>query len=200
LARIEGGEDGFQSVFNGKDLSGWIGAVGNYDVVDGAIHCKPGHGGNLLTKDEYNDFVARLEFKLPPGGNNGLAIRAASPEGDMAYDASEIQVLDDSSAQYKDLKPFQFHGSLYGLAPATRGYLRPVGEWNSEEVTVKGDHVTVRLNGYEILDADLAKVREKPADGREHPGASRTSGHFGFCGHNEPVAFRNIRIKRLDSN
>ena len=144
--------------------------------------------------------MARLEFKLPPGGNNGLAIRAASPDGDMAYDATEIQVLDDSSDQYKDLKPFQFHGSLYGLAPATRGYLRPVGEWNSEEVTVKGDRVTVRLNGYEILDADLAKVREKPADGREHPGASRTSGHFGFCGHNEPVAFRNIRIKRLESN
>jgi 3-keto-disaccharide hydrolase len=199
LAEIGGGEQGFRSVFNGKDLSGWIGAVDSFDVVDGAIQCKSGHGGNLLTKDEYDNFVARLEFKLPPGGNNGLAIRASSPNGDMAYDAAEIQVLDDSADQYKDLHEYQYNGSLYGLAPATRGYLRPVGEWNYEEVMVDGNHVSVRLNGFEILNADLAKLREKPADGKKHPGASRTSGHFGFCGHNEPVAFRNIRIKRLDA-
>lgn len=199
LAEI-GGKEGFQSVFNGKDLSGWIGAVDSYVVADGAIQCTAGHGGNLLTKDTYDNFVARLEFKLPPGGNNGLAIRAGSADGEMAYEAAEIQVLDDTSERYKDLHEYQFNGSLYGLAPATRGYLRPIGEWNYEEVVVNGDHVTVRLNGYEILSADLAKLREKPADGRKHPGAARTSGHFGFCGHNEPVAFRNIRIKRLESH
>lgn len=194
------GDEGFQSVFNGSDLSGWIGAVDSYDVVDGTLQCKSGHGGNLLTKDSYDNFVVRLEFKLPPGGNNGLALRAKSPDGEMAYDAMEIQVLDDTASQYKDLHDYQFNGSLYGLAPATRGYLRPTGEWNFEEITVDGDRVTVRLNGFEILNAELAKLREKPADSKKHPGASRTSGHFGFCGHNEPVAFRNIRIKRLDSN
>ena len=45
--------------------------------------------------------------------------------------------------------------------------------------------------------ADLAKAREKPVDGQPHPGAERKSGHFGFAGHNDPVAFRNIRIKTL---
>lgn len=199
LAEI-GGEEGFQSVFDGKDLNGWIGAVNNYEVVDGAIRCKAGHGGNLLTKDRYDNFVARLEFKLPPGGNNGLAIRADSPDGEPAYDAVESQVLDDTAEVYKDLHEYQFHGSLYGLAPATRGYLRPTGEWNYEEVTVDGNQVTIRLNGFEILSTDLAKLREKPADGRPHPGAARTSGHFGFCGHNDPVAFRNIRIKRLEGH
>jgi len=199
LAEI-GGDVGFKPLFNGKDLSGWIGAVDSYEVVDGAIQCRSGHSGNLLTNDEYDNFVARLEFKLPPGGNNGLALRAGSPEDDIAHEGMEIQVLDDTSPQYKDLNAFQFNGSLYGLAPATRGYLRPVGEWNYEEVAVDGDRVIVRLNGFEILNADLAKLREKPADGRKHPGASRTSGHFGFCGHSEPVAFRNVRIKRLPSN
>jgi hypothetical protein len=196
LAEIAGSDNGFQSVFNGRDLSGWIGATEDYDVVDGCLQCKSGRGGNLLTREEYDNFVARLEFKLPPGGNNGLAIRAPT-KGDAAYEGIEIQVLDDTASKYKDLHDYQFHGSLYGLAPATRGYLRPLGEWNYEEVTVDGDRVIVRLNGYEIVNADLAKLREKPADGKKHPGAARTSGHFGFCGHNDPVAFRNIRLKRL---
>lgn len=197
LSQSHDADDEFQPLFNGKHLSGWIGAVGDYEVADGALQCKPGRGGNLLSKDTYGNFVLRFEFKLPPGGNNGLAIRAPAAADDLAYSAMELQVLDDSASQYADLHDYQFHGSLYGLAPATRGYLRPVGEWNFEEVTVDGDQVTVLLNGYEILNADIAKVREKPLDGKEHPGAFRTTGHVGFCGHSDPVAFRNIRIKRL---
>ncbi|MEX0642328.1 MAG: DUF1080 domain-containing protein [Pirellulales bacterium] len=200
LAQIEGDESGFESVFNGKDFSGWIGAVDNNEVVNGAIQCKAGRGGNLLTKDVYDNFVVRLEFNLPPGGNSGLAIRAGSSDDVAADEATEIQVLDDTAEQYRDLKECELNGSLYGLAPATRGYLRPVGEWNYEEVTVDGDHLTVRLNGFEVLNSNLAEVCEKPADGREHPGAARTSGHFGFCGEGDPVAFRNIRIKRLPGN
>jgi hypothetical protein len=197
LAKIRGGEEGFAPLFNGKDFSGWMGATDSYEVVDGAIQCKKGHGGNLITKREYDNFVVRLEFKLPPGGNNGLAIRVPTDVRDPAYDGMELQVLDDSADQYAELHDYQYHGSLYGLAAATRGYLRPAGEWNYQEVVVDGDRVEVHLNGFEILNADLAEVRKEPRDGREHPGAARTSGHFGFAGHNEPVAFRNIRIKRL---
>jgi hypothetical protein len=112
----------------------------------------------------------------------------------------ELQVLDDTSPQYAELQDYQFHGSLYGLAPSIRGYLRPAGEWNYEEAAVDGDHITVRLNGFEILSVNVDEVRQKPLDGQEHPGALRTSGHFGFCGHGDPVAFRNIRIKRLRAN
>jgi hypothetical protein len=197
LAEIGGGDDGFTSLFNGRDLAGWIGAADSYEVVDGAIRCKAGQGGNLLTDRQYENFVVRLEFKLPPGGNNGLAIRTPSPDVDAAYEGVELQVLDDSAPQYADLHDYQFHGSAYGLASAHRGYQRPAGEWNYQEVTVYGDRVEVRLNGTKILDMNLAEIGKSPRDGREHPGAARRSGHFGFCGHNDPVAFRNIRIKRL---
>lgn len=196
--RLLRGEEpsGFKSVFNGKDFEGWGGPVDNYEVKDGAIVCKPGKGGTIYTKDEYSDFVARLEIKLPPGGNNGLAIRYPG-EGDTAYvGMCELQVLDDSSPQYGTLDPRQYHGSAYGIVPAVRGYQRPVGEWNYEEVTVKGSTIKVELNGTIILDTDLSKVSDYMAKSA-HPGKDRTSGYFGFAGHNDPVMFRNISIKRL---
>jgi hypothetical protein len=192
------GDDGFETVFNGKDLEGWDGAVANYEVKDGAIVCKPKKGGILYTKPEYSDFVARLEFKLPPGGNNGLAIRYPGGPGDTAYQGMcELQILDDADPKYSRLDPRQAHGSAYGMVAAHRGYLRPVGEWNYQEVTVRGSTIKVELNGTLILDCDLSKVTEFMGN-RPHPGKDRTSGHFGFAGHNDPVAFRNIQIKRLE--
>jgi hypothetical protein len=191
------GNDGFTPLFNGRDLDGWQGATESYEVADGAVVCKPGKGGNLFTKDEFADFVVRLEYKLPPGGNNGLLPRYRG-EGDGAYDGlCEIQVLDDTHPKYAKLDPRQFNGSAYGMAAAKRGYLRPVGEWNFQEVTVKGSTVKVELNGTVILDADLSKVTDF-LGGRPHPGLKLTSGHFGFAGHNDPVAYRNVRAKRLD--
>ena len=197
LGEIKGDHSSFRPIFNGKDLSGWRGATDSYAAVDGELHCKSGKGHALLTDDTYDNFVVRLEFKLPPAGNNGLAIRAPDDVGDAAYEGMELQILDDCNEMYKNLHDYQSCGSLYGLAPARRGFLRPVGEWNFEEATIDGNHIVVNLNGYEILNVDLAEVREKPLDGKQHPGASRTAGHFGFCGHQDPVAFRNIRIKRL---
>ncbi len=189
-------DNGFKSVFNGVDFDGWAGPVENYEVKDGAIVCKPKKGGTIFTKDEYGDFVARLEFKLPPGGNNGLAIRYPG-SGDTAYGGMcELQVLDDDSKKYTTLDPRQFNGSAYGMVPAARGYLRPAGEWNFEEVTVKGSTIKVELNGSLILNCDLSKVKDYMANS-PHPGKDRTSGHFGFAGHNDPVAFRNVRIKPL---
>jgi len=183
--------EGFKSVFNGKNLEGWAGAVNNYEVRHGAILCKKGSGGNLFTKEQYADFVVRLEFKLPPAGNNGLAIRYPG-KGNPAYAGmTELQVL---SADYPGkLKDYQFHGSAYGMVPADKGYLRPVGQWNYQEVVVKGSTITVELNGNVILRADLSKVKT----GNRHPGKDLTKGHFGFAGHNDPVQFRSISIKRL---
>jgi hypothetical protein len=197
LVQIRGGDDAFEPLFNGKDFTGWIGATDSYEIVDGAIRCKAGHGGNLLTEREYGNFIVRFQFQLPPGGNNGLAIRSPSSDIDAAYEGLELQVLDDTDPKWTDLHDYQYHGSVYGLAPAHRGYLRPAGEWNYQEVVVDGDRVEVHLNGVSILDVDLAEVRERPVDGNEHPGASRTSGHFGFAGHNDPVMYRDIRIKEL---
>ncbi|MDG2128335.1 MAG: DUF1080 domain-containing protein [Fuerstiella sp.] len=189
-------QQAFQRLFNGKDLTGWKGALENYEVVDGAIRCKAGHGGQLLTEKEYSNFIARLEFKLPPGGNNGLAIRSPG-DGDPAYAAmSELQVLDSEHEKYAKLDARQYHGSAYGMVAAHRGFLRETGQWNFQQVTVDGSTIKVELNGSVILDADLSKVTEFMAE-RPHPGKDRVSGFFGFAGHNDPVEFRNVSIKEL---
>ncbi len=192
------GEEGFQSVFNGKDFTGWSGPLDNYEIVDGAVRCKAGKGGTIFTKEEYADFTARLEFMVPSGANNGLAIRYPG-KGDTAYDGMcELQVLaEDYEAVHKaKLDPRQVHGSVYGIAAATTGFQRPAGQWNFQEVTVKGSKIRVELNGALILDADVANVKEFMANS-PHPGKDRPSGHFGFAGHNDPVSFRNVRIKKL---
>ena len=153
------GAEGFVPIFNGRDFSGWTGAVDNYEVKDGALMCRPGQGGTLYTVAEYSDFIVQLEFNLPPGGNNGLAIRYPG-KGDAAYAGmTELQVLDDPAPKYATLDPRQMHGSAYGMVASRRGHLKPVGEWNVQVVTVQGStHPVVDLNGTRILDADLSKV------------------------------------------
>ena len=189
-------EPGFKPVFNGQNLNGWEGPVNNYQVRDGAIVCKPGSGGTIYYHQPWSDFIVRFEFKLPPGGNNGLAIRYPG-KGDTAYvGMCELQVLDNSAAKYARLDSRQYHGSAYGMAAAKRGFQRPVGEWNYQEVTVQGSTIQVVLNGTTILDTDLDEVQQFMSN-RPHPGKKRKSGYFGFAGHGDPVAFRNIRIKAL---
>lgn len=194
----EKAEGGFVSIFNGKDFTGWAGPLDNYEIVDGAIRCKKGKGGTIFTKESYADFVVRFEFKLPPGGNNGLALRYPG-KGNTAYvGMCELQVLDDHYEKVRKAKldPRQVHGSAYGMVGAKRGFQRPYGEWNEQEVTVKGSTIRVVLNGETILDADLSKVTEYMG-GKPHAGKARKEGHFGFAGHSDPVSFRNLRIKKL---
>jgi hypothetical protein len=189
-------EAGFVPLFNGSNFDGWTGAVDGYAIIDGAIACKAGSGGNLYTRAVYRNFVVRLEVRLPAGGNNGLAIRYPG-EGDPAYAGmTELQVLDDPDPRYASIDPRQAFGSAYGMVAAMRGHLKPVGEWNEEEVTVRGSTIKVVLNGAVILDTDLSTVTTF-MDDHPHPGKDRTEGHFGFAGHNDPVAFRHIRIREL---
>jgi hypothetical protein len=194
----ENAESGFVPIFNSQDFTGWQGATDNYEVVDGAIRCKEGKGGVLYTAEEYGDFKVQLEFKLPPGGNNGLAIRYPGGTADAAYiGMTELQVLDTEHERYKKIDPRQAHGSAYGMVAAHRGYLRPAGQWNFQEVTVKGTKIVVELNGTVILDADLAEAKDFMSD-KPHPGRFLSRGYFGFAGHNEPVEFRRILVKKLD--
>ena len=189
-------EKDFVALFNGKDLTGWIGDTKGYLVEEGAIVCGP-EGRNLYTEKEYADFSLRFEFKLTAGANNGIGIRTPS-EGDAAYVGMEVQVLDNTAPQYKDLKSYQFHGSVYGIAAAKREFLKPVGEWNSEEITANGRKVTVKLNGETIVDVDLDEVTKSGTlDGKDHPGLKNAKGHIGFCGHGDRVSFRNVRLKTL---
>jgi hypothetical protein len=197
LAAVEA-DEGFAPLFNGRDLAGWTGGGGGYAAEDGKIVVHPERGGgNLFTEKEYADFVLRFEFKLTPAANNGLGIRAPL-EGDAAYAGMEIQILEDGSPVYWGLKPYQYHGSIYGVVPARRGLLRPVGEWNAEEVAMKGRRVTVVVNGITVVDADLDEASAGGTiDGNAHPGLARPAGRIGFLGHGSILEFRNIRIKEL---
>jgi len=190
------GNEGFTKLFNGNDFTGWKGPINNYEVKDGTIVCKPGKGGTIHTENKYTDFVARVEYKLPPGGNNGLAIRYPG-QGDTAYvGMCEIQVLDDTAKMYEKLDPRQYNGSVYGITAVTRGYLRPVGQWNLMEVTVKGSTIQVELNGSRVVDTDVSNVTKYMANS-PHPGKENKDGYFGLAGHSDPVPFRTVEIKSL---
>ena len=191
--------EGFVSLFNGRNLDNWVGNTQSYVVEDGMIVIKPenGSGGNLYTAREFSDFVFRFEFILTPAANNGLGIRAPL-EGDAAYVGMELQILDNDADVYAKLQPYQYHGSVYGVIPARRGFQNPPGRWNYQEVYVKGTHIRVTLNGTVILDGDIADARDNGAmDHNDHPGLKNLTGHIGFLGHGSVVKFRNIRIKDL---
>ncbi len=190
--------EGFTSLFNGRDLTGWTGDKDAWHVTGEQLIHREGESGNLFTEQEYSDFILRFQFKLTPGANNGLAIRAPL-QGDPAYEALELQILDNTADQYKDLQPFQYHGSVYGVAPAERGHLKPTGEWNTQEVVANGSNLTVKLNGVTILETNIKEAGSpETPDGKDHPGLLRTGGHIGFLGHGDEVAFRNIRIRDLN--
>ena len=183
-------EDGFRSLFNGKDLTGWMGE--GYQVENGAIVCTPG-SKNLMTEGTYANYILKLEFKLPPAGNNGIGIHYPG-KGNGAFAGMEIQTLDNTAEKYKDLKNYQFHGSLYTLQAAEKGHLKPVGEWNEQTILVNASMVRVNLNGNIILLANLDELEKAHP---KHEGVRRRSGHIAFLGHGDAVAYRNIRIKEL---
>lgn len=206
-------EQGFTTLFNGKDLTGWVyGRRGDaehktgkgYQVENGVLFTTREDGGNLFTEKEYADFVLRFEFRLTENANNGIGIRAPLA-GDAAYDGMEIQVLDDGGSQYTGLRPAQYHGSVYQMFAAKRGFQKPVGEWNTEEITVKGRLITVTLNGVTIVDANLDDVKDEALLAKHRDlsrpegsrGIANAKGHIGLLGHGTRVEFRNIRIREL---
>lgn len=193
-------EEGFRPLFDGKTLDGWfvVNKMGpGFLVEDGRIVCPFEGGQKLMTEKEYANFVLRLEYKMQADGNNGIGIRAPR-NGQTSVHGMEIQILDQSGPKYKPmkLKPEQYHGSIYDVWPARTGFLKPPGEWNTQEIKADGRRITITLNGVVILDADLDLVRE-PEVLKKHPGLQRKSGHIALLGHQAHVEFRNIRIKEL---
>ena len=192
-------KEGFEMLFDGTNLDKWTSSSAYEIDAEGSIRANPDakFGKNMYTKDQFSDFVYRFEFKLTPGANNGIGIRAPL-EGDAAYLGYEIQVLDNDAEVYKNLKPYQYHGSVYGIIPAKRGALKPMGEWNEQEIRIQESKIKVTLNGHVIVDGDISEASKNgTADKKSHPGLKQTSGHIGFLGHGTEVFFRNIRIKKL---
>ena len=192
-------KDGFSLLFDGTQINDWTGNTAGYLIQEGALVVSPdkGSGGNLYTKEEFSDFIYRFDFQLTPGANNGIGVHAPL-EGDAAYVGMEVQVLDSEHPMYAALQPYQYHGSVYGVIPAKRGYLKPTGEWNSEEITVKGTKIKVVLNGTVIVEGDYAAASKNGTmDHKEHPGLLNKTGHLGFLGHGDVVRFKNMRVKRI---
>jgi hypothetical protein len=192
------------ALFNGKDLDGWKVLNGKKDAwaaEDGLLVVKGKGGGWLLTEQEFSDFDLRLQFKLPPGGNSGVALRAPL-RGNPAYDGMEIQLLDDpwykDEKHYKGIHNTQLTGSIYDVVPPSSDATRPAGEWNTIHITAKGPHITVRLNGVKTVDANLDdhkdRVEKVPP---KHPGLVREKGHLGLQSHDGRVEFKNIYVKPL---
>ncbi|MDR0505900.1 MAG: DUF1080 domain-containing protein [Dysgonamonadaceae bacterium] len=192
-------KEGYKILFDGTNMHEWTGNTVDYILEDGCISMHPSesHGGNLYTVSEYDNFVFRFEFKLTPEANNGLGIRTPL-EGDAAYMGMELQILDSEAPVYKDLAPYQYHGSVYGIIPAKRGFLKPTGEWNYQEVIANGDNIKITLNGTVILNGNIRDaVKNGTPDKQKHPGLFNKKGHIGFLGHGSHVMFKNIRIKEL---
>jgi hypothetical protein len=204
---------GFEILFDGTNLDSWTGDFEGYTIVNGNIYVTASYGNarNFYTKKEYRDFVFRFEFCFTkPGVNNGVGIR--TPMGvDAAYDGMcEIQVLDHDAPIYKGLRPHQVHGSIYGIVPAKRIVHKPLGEWSTQEIRVKGNRITVTVNGEVIVDADVKEAcqghnvapdggNKNPytVDGKNHPGLFNKTGHIGFLGHGAGLKYRNVRILDL---
>jgi len=188
--------DEWRSLFNGKDLTGWKaidGPMASWKVEDGLLYCSGGGGGWLSTNDEFKNFEVELEFRVPPGGNSGVFLRAPH-EGNPAFAGMEIQILDDVSPEYAKLQPFQYCGSLYGIAaPATR-VSKKAGEWQKMHITCNGRNVKVSLNGTPIVSADLDAHKSEEA---AHPGIKRASGHIGLQNHGTRLDFKDIRVRVL---
>ncbi|MFH1266417.1 MAG: DUF1080 domain-containing protein [Planctomycetota bacterium] len=200
-------DEGFAPLFDGKTLDGWVGVAGSTDsyyVEDGLLICKRDGHDHIFTEKEFSNFILRLDIKLEENGNNGVGIRTKISR-QPHIEGMELQVLDDKGPRYNDpshpkylkLKPYQHHGSIYGVVPVKQGHTKKAGEWNCEEIVCDGRHVKVTLNGEVVIDADLDKVT--PMDGQEHPGLKYEKGRIGLHAHGngEAVFFRNIRIKEL---
>ncbi len=194
-------KDGFQLLFDGVSMDQWQGNTTDYVAEDGCIVMYPstGFGGNLYSVKEYDNFVLRFEFQLARGTNNGLGIRTPM-NVDAAYNGMELQIIDNDAPVYANIEKWQVHGSVYGIYAAKRGFLKPVGEWNVQEVIADGNRIKITLNGVVITDVDIAEASQnntKTLDGKSHPGLLNEKGYIGFLGHGSHVKFKNIRIKEL---
>lgn len=193
-------KEGYQLLFDGTSMAQWIGNTKEYVLEDGCIVMRPGQemGGNLYTKEAYDNFVLRFEFLLTPEANNGLGLRHTIVPNEKGYLGMELQILDNEAPVYKDLKPWQYHGSVYGYIPAKRGFLKPTGQWNYQEVVANGNHIKVTLNGTVIVDGNLKEATQDVPEDKIQQGLFNATGHIAFLGHGSVVKFKNIRIRKLD--
>ena len=197
---------GWRLLFDGRTTTGWRGyrstvMPAGWRVVDGALsRVEP--ASDIVTQEQYRNFDLSLEWKLTtPGANSGIFYRATEGSDQIYFSGPEMQVLDDDI--HADGKSqLTSAGAAYGLYPAPRGAVKPLGQWNPARILVDGDHVVHWLNGVKMADYVLGS-----ADWRARVAQSKfarwpeygkaTQGYIGLQDHGNPAAFRNIKIKVL---
>jgi len=190
----------FQKLYNGKDLDGWDcyqGDIAAWQADGELLKCVKEGGGWLRTTKVYSDYVLKLEFKIPMGGNSGIGVRVP-PTGLVHKDGMEIQILDDDAPAHKDLNPAQYGGSIYYQAAAKRGAAKKPGEWNVMEITCAGPHVKIVLNDQVVNDVQLDTFKVAQAPNEYSPLADRPQvGFIALQSHGSEVEFRNVSIQEL---
>lgn len=205
-------EQGFEVLFDGRSLEKWHGNTTSYVPVDGTIYVTANYGGNgnLYTNKKYSDFIYRFEFYFDVVGvNNGIGLRT-SDGVDAAYEGMEIQVLDNMADIYRNLEPYQYHGSVYGIHVPVKLDFGPIRQWHTEEIVAKGDYIKVTVDGTVVTECNIreacqghnvapdgGQVNPYTIDHKNHPGLFNKDGYISFCGHGPGVKFRNVRILDL---
>jgi len=185
-------KEGFEPMFNGKDLTGWK-TAGNWIVEEGgvvALHPRSGEEGwqrydaYLTTERKYRDFTLDLEFKFGKGGNSGVFLRVNDPSSQV-NSGFEVQILDTHG---KENITAHDCGGVIGAAAPSKNMVKPAGQWNRYVITCVGNDLKVEFNGEEVIDLDLSKshLKDRPAEG-----------YIGFQDEAKPVWYRNVRIKEL---
>lgn len=196
---------GWQLLFDGRTAEGWRGFrredfPAGWRIVDGTLH-RAEKAGDIITTETFADFELSVDWRVEGPGNSGIFFRVSEDEDQVWRTGPEYQIL--NNAVHKDGRnPITRAGANYALHAPREDVARPAGEWNTARLVVNGPHVEHWLNGRKIVEYELwsedwerrvaeSKFAEMPRYGRN------TSGHIALQDHNDPVWFRNIKVRRL---
>ena len=197
---------GWKLLFDGKQIKGWRSygkdsfPAEGWVIENGTLHKQEGKKpGDIMTVDTYENFEFSWQWKLPEGGNNGVKYMIIQER--KATVGHEYQMIDDNSPSVKS--EYASNASFYLVVkPAADKPNKPMGEWNTSRILVKGDHVEHWLNGVKVLDYQCgsAEVMEqvKLTKFNKYPGfGKKVSGHILLTDHKDPCWFRNLKIREL---
>lgn len=204
--------EGWQLLFDGNDPGNhWRGfkqdsLPAGWRAEDGTLMFDPEAegGGDIVTRQEYDDFELKLDWKVSEGGNSGIFYNV-SEDYDATYESGpEFQVLDDE--RHSDAEdPTHRAGSNYDLDAATPGAVKPAGEWNEARIVMQGNHVEHWLNGQKVVEYELQSDawKEKVAASKfgEMPGYGQASaGYIALQNHGDKVWYRNVKVRPLSGD
>ena len=196
---------GWRLLFDGKTTEGWRGYMqdtmpSGWQVVDGVL-ARVAPARDIVYQEKFKNFELLVDWRIAPRGNSGIFYRGIEGPEAIYYSAPEMQVLDDTG-HADGQSELTSAGAVYGLYPAPRGIVKPVGEWNTARILVQGNHVEHWLNGkriaaYELGSADWSarvaqsKFKQWPEYGKA------TEGYIGLQEHGNWIGYRNIKIRVL---